>query len=59
METFDCPKCGKENEIEWETLPGKACDSDLIYCDHCDTGLQVGWDAVLRVELDSQPTGQQ
>ena len=52
MADFDCPKCGQKNEIEFEDLPSRACDTDPKRCQHCGVPLQVGWEAIVTAEID-------
>lgn len=58
MPTFDCPKCGKEVEIEYESLPNNACDTELFECPHCGVNLQVGWEAYVTATLDDPSDAQ-
>jgi hypothetical protein len=52
MPIFYCPKCEKENDIEWESLPISAGDTNIIECQHCEVEIDVGWEAEVFVRLE-------
>lgn len=41
--TIECPNCEHSQKIEYEDLPGLACEETDIECEHCDAVMQVGW----------------
>lgn len=51
MCTFECPYCGKENEVEAELLPDRACDDMDFECQHCENEMKIGWIPEIEVRL--------
>lgn len=48
MANFECPKCEKEIELEWEVLPELACDSIDWECPECGYETKIGWYATIE-----------
>jgi len=41
---IDCPECGKNNELDHDDLPERACDDNTAYeCTHCEHVFSIGW----------------
>lgn len=49
MPSFTCPSCDTDNEVEWEDLPDRACDSAYYECQHCGQEMTIGWVAEIEV----------
>jgi len=46
---IDCPKCGKNNELDSDDLTGDACDSDDFECGYCEHEFSIGWYATAEL----------
>jgi|TARA_R110000851_G_scaffold188171_2_gene338137 hypothetical protein len=42
---IECPKCGKDNELDGEDLPDCACDDQDYECQKCEHVFKIGWSA--------------
>lgn len=48
MLDFECPKCGKEVELEGDDLPDCACDDTAFECEECGYQTKIGWYATVE-----------
>ena len=46
---IDCPECGKNNDIDGEDLPSRACDDGDYECVHCEYVFSIGWFAEIEL----------
>ena len=46
---IDCPKCEKNNEVDGEDLPERACDDAIFKCLWCDHDFSIGWFAEIEL----------
>lgn len=47
---IDCPDCGKNNDLDCDDLPERACDDNENYeCGHCEHIFSIGWYATAEL----------
>ncbi len=48
---IDCPKCGKNIDLDNYNLPDRACDDTDIVCENegCEEKFKVGWFATAEI----------
>lgn len=51
MPEFTCPTCDTDNEVEYESMPKRACDEREWVCQHCGQKMTIGW--LCEVEVRS------
>ena len=42
---IDCPKCEKNNDLNSDDLPYRACDDKEYECKDCGHVFSIGWSA--------------
>lgn len=46
---IDCPECDKNNELDCDDLPERACDDGDVECKHCEHVFSAGWYATAEL----------
>jgi len=47
-----CPKCGFDQELDYDALPAMACDDKDYECRNCEHVFSIGWYAEAEVRDD-------
>lgn len=47
---IDCPECDKNNDLDVDDLPERACDDNDSYeCKECGHIFSIGWEAIAEI----------